>query len=738
MANTDSTICSTSPAGSDTATIVFSANGADGPFSFIVTKPNGTTETVNNPIYNPTVAGNYTVVAQSSDGTSSSAVSFSITESCLTFNVTPNLNKICPDYTNPSGVVTFTMEATNGTAPYTYFWKKQGQSTYNTTNNTTVTVYGSANPNDSASNAGNNGSGVYEFYVTDSNGNSSSVDTVTLAPQNCEAVAPSFTQTGTATITQPTCNTNTGSISFVINGGTAPYTVVVTKDSQPYDTFTTNLTNVTITELPSGDYNISVSTSNGSPLSFNVQFAGNNNTINLPQEIAVCVWTHINDSVKTQYEATNSYQTTIGGRNTWNYPIDIEFNIFYPTSTGTLTGYFEVTLLTQRAFGPGTENKGYAAINYADGWYLGMREWEPASSFVSSQINQNINTWLSYPNNENETWVMRYGDSIYSEPNLFPNKRIDGLTDVTNWNTTPQGIGQYTQYSSNVGKTCQSTPDKFSPLNVNNDWNPNGVGPQNIATINTNFINFPTLQQSSFPGNYNDINTNCPTKNLRNLFTCYDFDLSATFYEIIYNPIPNNDYNTIMFDPTYNSNTNITNNFEGCDNPGSTEYITWTAAASPYILSLDGTLIVERKFKIGSDDSPITINDGNFIDPNVIRVNFNDYAIPDSTVSNTQQITNCDGFGLAFQIQLKFVPVTHPNCTSTTTPLPINYYNMSSSPSNGKGNTSPSTEHIASTKMVGDQAYPTESFVYATYINGVGYVRANECTSSSAGGGAGG
>lgn len=232
----DSTICQNN-VNSD-ATIILTANGGSGePYSFFYRK--GTTGSYTGPVTSPiitiassqTAAGDYQVYSVDGSGTQSTTQTFTITNLCLSLTVTPSPPNICPNWEDQQGVVTFTLTSSNSnsTGPYIFYWRKQSSPALQwnviSSNNLTqtVTVYGSANSDNAASSAGNNGYGTYEFYVESTNGDNSGVVYSTLNNIPCTPVVQPLTFSKTVTLAS--CTNSNVSIELNFAGGTPPYTL---------------------------------------------------------------------------------------------------------------------------------------------------------------------------------------------------------------------------------------------------------------------------------------------------------------------------------------------------------------------------------------------------------------------------------------------------------------------------------------------------------------------------------
>jgi hypothetical protein len=701
----DNTICQNNP--NSDATIELTANGGSGGYSFFYRK--GTTGSYSGPVPSPitiqsssTAAGSYQVYAVDNSGAQSSIGTFTIINSCLNLTVTTSSTNICPNWEDQQGVVTFTLTSSNSTGPYVFYWRKQ-QSTAlqwnvvsSVSNTQTITVYGSSNPSNSASVAGNNGFGTYEFYVESSDGQTSTIVSQTLNNISCGPAPLSFS--GSRTVTQPTCTTPTGSITFSVAGGTPPYEVSIYLDGtfqSPIQTF--NGPTITINNLVGGSYIIYISdqTTNQLPINFSEEITA------IPV-IKVVAYTHINEDEKQILVASGDYQKSLTNRHVWDYPIDIEYYVEYPSALGTLTGYIEVKLLTQRAFGPGIQGDGYVALNYGDGYYLGMNNWDKVTSLITDSgpdnIQRPIKTWMPYAASDNSSWLMTYNGQDYFQPDTYPQNSINPVnTNLNNFIPNFGDVtGYYTQFAVNVGKTCSASGFRNSY--------PPPYGSSYAATTNTNFINFTTLPTLD----------NCPARDLYNGTTCQEwidlYDQSLVY--VIDQYSPSNTYPpNFLKDTTYN--TNGTSTF--CNNPATnTATINWSMNAYPYLLSLNGTLVVERTFTFGSQTSPITFD--SIATDGKIRVNYSDYSVLSSVLDN------CNTWGLAFQIEIKLHTVNSINCPEPpNAPLDIQYYFQNGTNYLTDILPTPQDEYTASLKMIGNTLYPPETFQSTRIINNIGY-----------------
>ncbi|NBX79217.1 MAG: hypothetical protein EBQ94_02380, partial [Flavobacteriales bacterium] len=272
----------TNPFGTITALI----SGGIAPYTYSL---NGQIPT-NNPVFSNLTAGVYTITCFDVTGcsTTSAPITINIFNSNLSLSATGNPASCA------SGFGTINATVTGGTTPYAY------------------NINGQANPN---SNFTNLAPGNYVISVSDANG-CSATQTITLA-----APAPF---SASATVTQPNCPDEQGSISISVVGGTAPYL---------YDFGQGQISNSSIIATPGTTYNVTVSDANNCTSSvsnltinalsnWNVQvtttsdFCGNSNgtiTVNVinPSGTSTILWMDGNQSFYRDNLPTGSHSAWI-------------------------------------------------------------------------------------------------------------------------------------------------------------------------------------------------------------------------------------------------------------------------------------------------------------------------------------------------------------------------------------------------------------------------------------------
>jgi gliding motility-associated-like protein len=194
------------------STTVLSGNG---PFTYSWSPSGGTGN-----IAQVFVAGNYTCTITDANGCTSTISTAVVPGPPPTCSISSTTNIPCNGGTNG----TATVQASSGTAPYSYAWSPSGGT---------------------GATANNLGAGTYTVTVTDSTG--------------CEATAtvnitepPAITTTITAN--SATCGNNNGSATVAVNGGTGPYT---------YAWSPSGGTGATESNLAVGVYNVTITDANG-------------------------------------------------------------------------------------------------------------------------------------------------------------------------------------------------------------------------------------------------------------------------------------------------------------------------------------------------------------------------------------------------------------------------------------------------------------------------------------------
>jgi len=222
--------------GNATGSATITANGGTAPYSYSWnTNPIQATATANN-----LNAGTYICIVTDVNGcTISSSVTIS---EPIALNVSSNsTNAICFGTATGSANVS----VNGGTTPYIYLWN--------------------TNPVQNTSSANNVIAGTYICTITDANGCSIS-SSVTI-------IEPSLLTSNISSINNVACNaTNTGSATVSANGGTSPYSYSWSTNPAQNDSTAINLT--------AGNYNVTVTDSNGCSLSSSV-------TITEPQLLSI-------------------------------------------------------------------------------------------------------------------------------------------------------------------------------------------------------------------------------------------------------------------------------------------------------------------------------------------------------------------------------------------------------------------------------------------------------------------
>ena len=222
--------------GAATGTAWVVITGGLSPYAYIWSNT-GTTDTISN-----LTAGTYSVIVQDANSCTVSS-SVTVNQPASALSVTSSSSPItCFGYTNGKARVT----ATGGTSPYFYTWS-----------NTTTT--------DSISNLG---AGTYTVTVADNAGcTATASSTISPAPSQ---LTLSFDSTNVLCF-----GSSTGSATAVISGGTTPYTLLWSNQSNA----------VALNNLPAGAYSLAVTDS------FGCSVAGSVN-ITQPQKLIVTTSAH--------------------------------------------------------------------------------------------------------------------------------------------------------------------------------------------------------------------------------------------------------------------------------------------------------------------------------------------------------------------------------------------------------------------------------------------------------------
>jgi hypothetical protein len=204
--------------GGNTGSIDLTINGGTMPYSFVWSN-GATTEDLTN-----VAAGTYTVTVTDAQGCTAGNSTLSIQQpaAALTSNVTGTVPVAC--YGNSTGSIDLTI--TGGTSPYSYSWSN-GATTQDLTNIS---------------------SGTYTVSVTDAQGCSSTIASITIT-QPTAGLSASVASTGNVA-----CNGGgNGSVDLTVAGGTSPYTF----------TWSNGATTEDINNLYAGTYNVSITDANG-------------------------------------------------------------------------------------------------------------------------------------------------------------------------------------------------------------------------------------------------------------------------------------------------------------------------------------------------------------------------------------------------------------------------------------------------------------------------------------------
>ena len=235
---------------------------------------------------------------------------------------TPSTNIPCPSVTlasqtnvkcfgDTTGAITIN-DATGGTGPYAYAWKKNG-SAYASTQNLTGL-----------------GAGTYTVIATDANGCASSELSVTITQPSAALSIAVTSQTDVKCY-----NEVTGAIDLTISGGTPNYTYTWKKDGNAIAATTQDLTGI-----GAGTYEVTVTDANSCKLTKSI-------TIGQPNSGLSIVVTSQTD-VKCYNETTGAIDLTVsGGTPNYTYTWKKDGNAIAATTqdlTGIGAGTYEVTV----------------------------------------------------------------------------------------------------------------------------------------------------------------------------------------------------------------------------------------------------------------------------------------------------------------------------------------------------------------------------------------------------------
>lgn len=202
--------------GNNTGAIDVTVSGGTGLYGYLWSSGNTTQD------LSALFPGTYSLTVTDINGCSNNSFSATITQPAAALNVTgTDVDILC--FGGNTGTIDIT--PTGGTTPYTYNWNN------------------GANTQD----IGSLTAGVYNVTVTDANGCTNSLYTTMISQ-------PASALTVTGIPTQVLCyGMNTGSINLSVNGGTPGYNFIWNNGS----------TNEDQTNLPSGNYSVTVTDANG-------------------------------------------------------------------------------------------------------------------------------------------------------------------------------------------------------------------------------------------------------------------------------------------------------------------------------------------------------------------------------------------------------------------------------------------------------------------------------------------
>ncbi|MCC6459685.1 MAG: gliding motility-associated C-terminal domain-containing protein [Saprospiraceae bacterium] len=319
--------------------------GGNGSISLSITPPGSYTITwstgINTQNQTSLPPGTYTVTV-SAGGACTNTAEFTIDDNPNTPNVNPNVTPSTCDLNNGS----ISLSVSGGIAPYTYVWSTGPSSpsltnipagSYELTvtgangcstvvsievpnNNPTININGNTLPSTTCNGNGNGSisisvspSGTYTYTWSTGINTQNQTNllpgtyTVTVSGGGSCTATEEFTIDDdpnppniNPNITPSTCDLNNGSISLSVAGGVAPYTYA----------WSTGPTTQTLTNIPAGSYDVTVTGANGCSTSANIDVPNNNPAININGNVisnTTCNATSGNGSIAISVTPAGSY-----------------------------------------------------------------------------------------------------------------------------------------------------------------------------------------------------------------------------------------------------------------------------------------------------------------------------------------------------------------------------------------------------------------------------------------------
>jgi len=189
------------------------------------------------------VAGGTYTVSVSDANNCTGTLSVTVANNTITLNVQSTSNNPNTSCTSPNG--SFTVQASGGSAPYTY---NNGVNTNSTGSFSALSA------------------GTYNVTATDGNGCTGTVAV------NVVNNTPALTVTQQSLTPNTSCSSPNGAFTVTASGGTAPYSY--------NNGITTNQTGA-FTQLPAGTYSVTATSGNGCTGTLQVSVANNSPTLNL-------------------------------------------------------------------------------------------------------------------------------------------------------------------------------------------------------------------------------------------------------------------------------------------------------------------------------------------------------------------------------------------------------------------------------------------------------------------------